>query len=1187
GAQLDPDLAALIGDRANLRAVAAEGEDGTVVIEQGSLTSPHVEMSASGTYGRTTGAADLAVKLQAGPGLAQPFDGVDFAGAGFDGTVVGVPGDLSADGLLTLDGLTTAPVDVANANLTTAYRQTEVDGQAVHEVTIAGQTTGLRLDKIAADVIGTAETELAASITGNQVLLETLWLDSGVLSVSASGEVDIETQDAELLFGVSTPNLAPVARAYGTEAGGVVQMRGEVQRVDAVTRVTLDAAIEDLTHELADAKALTVTAGVRQTEDEISFNINGDGEALRLDRITPDLLPDVRITSTGVLIEDELTLDALRLNSPLLEASLQGGLNIATGKGDLRYRATTPDVSRVSELYDLPLGGVVAAQGEVMLPERDADGAPRLDGSVTVSSLAWDGQSYGDLTLGHDVLASPSPSGTIDLKNTKGPYAPARVRTGFAFEDPSLSLTGLDLAALGVTAKARDRIEIRTDGPSVDGTINISASDLRRLRAFTGSAIGGALNGTVALSNASGRQDARVDLKLRNLVAESTKVGAAALKGSARDLLGKPNLDLTLNAGAVSAGAAQVSEANLTAKGALSALDLIASAKGAVDDRAVALSSTVRANVSGPNIRARVGTFEALLDEERFALTQPMQVALSGSTVALRDIDLSMPDGASLRGTLTSYGGPVAADIRLSAPKLGFLKRLADVPLASGSLDVQATFDTRRGRESGSGAFSAQSLVFDGVEIEGGLTAQGGFNLAPGKAGLNAEITGPFGQPLRMTASVPVVGGGPVPALAKRGTVEAKIDWTGKIDDLWALVPAPGHVLSGETVIDLGVSGDISDPKISGGIRVREGGYQNLDLGTILTDLKIDTDLLPDGGLGLKVSASDGAKGTVRTEGRVGLDQSGLEINTTIDSAILMRREDITARTNGTVSVKGPMTGLNVTGAIVIQEAEVRLVNNNPPSIVELEEVLIKGQPEPEEEDDSSSVTLNLDISSPGRMFVRGRGLDSEWKMALAVRGDAAKPRISGSIDKIRGTLDLIGKAFDLERGRIFFDGGAKIDPIIDVMLTRETRDLTGRVVVDGSASDPQLSFRSTPSLPEDEVLPRTLFGKSSQALTGSQAISLGLGLATLMDGSGGTLDTVRGAVGLDSLRIDQDEDGNTSVAAGKEVAEGVWVGTKQPLGEGGTSVVVEVEVFEDILLDTEVEGGGDASVGVEWKTDF
>ncbi len=155
------------------------------------------------------------------------------------------------------------------------------------------------------------------------------------------------------------------------------------------------------------------------------------------------------------------------------------------------------------------------------------------------------------------------------------------------------------------------------------------------------------------------------------------------------------------------------------------------------------------------------------------------------------------------------------------------------------------------------------------------------------------------------------------------------------------------------------------------------------------------------------------------------------------------------------------------------------------------------------------------------------------------------------------------------------------------MVLEREANNLTGRIVVDGYASDPQLGFSSTPNLPSDEVLPRVLFGKSSQALSGSQAIQLGLGLATLMDGGGGTLDRVRGAVGLDSLRVEEDDEGNAAIAVGKEVAEGVWVGTKQSLGEGGTSVVVEVDIFEGITLDGEATETGNSSVGLKWKKDF
>jgi len=283
---------------------------------------------------------------------------------------------------------------------------------------------------------------------------------------------------------------------------------------------------------------------------------------------------------------------------------------------------------------------------------------------------------------------------------------------------------------------------------------------------------------------------------------------------------------------------------------------------------------------------------------------------------------------------------------------------------------------------------------------------------------------------MRLEATLPMRAGGALPRLARRGRVDGKLRWKGEIGNLWALVPAPGHVLSGATTVDIGVSGDISDPRITGGIKVRDGGYQNLDLGMILTRLTIDTSLAPGGDLGLSLSASDGAEGSVNVKGHVALDASGIDLRTVVDHAVLVRRDDITARIGGEISVRGPANALAVTGALEIEEAEVRLVNANPPSIVTLGEVRIKGRPEPEVRTKQSTVKLDINIGAPGRLFVRGRGLDSEWKLALTIRGDAARPDIKGRIEKVRGQLDLIGKAFDLVRGRIDFDGGGAIDPL-------------------------------------------------------------------------------------------------------------------------------------------------------------
>ena len=62
-----------------------------------------------------------------------------------------------------------------------------------------------------------------------------------------------------------------------------------------------------------------------------------------------------------------------------------------------------------------------------------------------------------------------------------------------------------------------------------------------------------------------------------------------------------------------------------------------------------------------------------------------------------------------------------------------------------------------------------------------------------------------------------------------------------------------------------------------------------------------------------------------------------------------------------------------------------------------------------------SPSTSALDI--PGRLFVRGRGLDSEWNGKLALKGDLADPLVEGEIDVRRGHFDLLDRRFTIDRG--------------------------------------------------------------------------------------------------------------------------------------------------------------------------
>ncbi|MEM9724730.1 MAG: translocation/assembly module TamB domain-containing protein [Pseudomonadota bacterium] len=185
------------------------------------------------------------------------------------------------------------------------------------------------------------------------------------------------------------------------------------------------------------------------------------------------------------------------------------------------------------------------------------------------------------------------------------------------------------------------------------------------------------------------------------------------------------------------------------------------------------------------------------------------------------------------------------------------------------------------------------------------------------------------------------------------------------------------------------------------------------------------------------------------------------------------------------------------------------------------------------------------------------------------------------------GRLDLIGRRFTLRRGLVLFNGGSAIDPALDVMFARETDDLEARVLISGTATAPEINFASTPSLPEQEVLPRALFGQSKLSLSALEAAQLASGVATLMSGEAGLLDRAREVTGLDVLDYGEVEGGADAVTAGRYVGEGVFVGAKQPLDGAGGSAIVEVEVLDGVSVDAEVDRDGGSSVGATWRYDF
>ncbi len=203
-----------------------------------------------------------------------------------------------------------------------------------------------------------------------------------------------------------------------------------------------------------------------------------------------------------------------------------------------------------------------------------------------------------------------------------------------------------------------------------------------------------------------------------------------------------------------------------------------------------------------------------------------------------------------------------------------------------------------------------------------------------------------------------------------------------------------------------------------------------------------------------------------------------------------------------------------------------------------------------------------------------------------------------------RGSVDLFGKSFVLTRGRITFDGGAKLDPVLDIVAQVSAADITAQINIDGLASAPKITLSSTPPVPQDEILSRVLFGQGVGQINAGQGVQLAQAAATLAGGGPGVLDRLRGKLGLDWLRFGQGPAGAASpilnpsvvtpttssaaaVSAGKYVMPGVSVGVTQGVSPPTSKVTVEIEVGHHVTVDTEAGQNGGTGIGLNYNYDY
>jgi translocation and assembly module TamB len=426
-------------------------------------------------------------------------------------------------------------------------------------------------------------------------------------------------------------------------------------------------------------------------------------------------------------------------------------------------------------------------------------------------------------------------------------------------------------------------------------------------------------------------------------------------------------------------------------------------------------------------------------------------------------------------------------------------------------------------------------------------------------------------------------------ALARERRGRASWSVRGPAEALWAAARLPDQSLEGaidgEGTLQFGagyLSGD-------GHIEIVDGRFEDKLTGVTLVDL--DARLrLDDRGMTIENFTAAGPRGGRLTAvgGSVNQRQGSITVN--VDNMRVADRPDARAIASGQLTLAWEGFESSLTGDIDLIEANIDIASNPQAGIPTLDVIEVNRLGEDEEPPEEAapprrngSTTLDVNIDAPGRVFTRGRGLDAEWSLDLRLAGTARNPQVFGTARAVRGTLALSGQPFEIEDAVIRFTGDPS-DARIDLTAVRDTADLSARIRLIGTARDPEISFSSDPPLPEDEILPQVLFGRSVEDLSALEAAQLAASLAALSGrASLDLVDAARAAAGLDRFNVRQDEDGGFLVAGGVYLTRDVYVEVART-GLGQAQTRVEWTIRPRLVLITSFLGNGDQRVSLRWR---
>ncbi len=721
---------------------------------------------------------------------------------------------------------------------------------------------------------------------------------------------------------------------------------------------------------------------------------------------------------------------------------------------------------------------------------------------------------------------------------------------------PSIVVTGQDYGADAILALGG-----LAGGFTVSGLANARFTELARLSTLLGRPVGGAAEMTMAGQAAlvTGGFDVTVSLSGTDLTAT------------------QPELDrLLAGTSRIEAQIARTPSGTEIRSLTLRAATLSAEVAGSIGDGSAGLNATMEfadLSVLGGGYMGRLSATAGL--------TQAGGVTRIDATGSGRDLRVGQAEADRVLAG--------QSDLALKASMAGGLWRVETFRLATPRARLTAT-----GRPGEAGASvdldaSLDDLALIAPGFPGPLTATGTARQESG--GYRIDLSGAGPGATSATVQGTIASTFATADLALAGTAQSAV-----------LNPfiAPRNI-GGPVRFGLRLNGPPSLAALSGTVSMQGGRIVDPAFRVSLTGVSADA-ALAAGRATIRATADVQGGGRVTVTGPVDLSAPrNADLAVTLSGARLRDPELYDTRASGQLLLTGPLPdAARLSGSVTLDQTEIRVPSTGLGAQALLTGIVHQRDSAPVRETRrragldggnrgeagvGNGIALDLTIAQAARLFVRGRGLDAELGGSIRLTGTTAAVVPIGGFDLIRGRLDLLGRRFDIDEGRVQLEGS--LVPQLYFAATTSNDGISATLIVEGPADAPEIRFTSTPYLPEEEIVARLLFGRDLTSLSPFQAAQLASAVATLSGRGGeGIVSRLRSSFGLDDFDVRTDDTGSFALRAGKYVSDKVY--TDVSVGAGGkTEITLNLDVTPSVKVRGTLATDGNTGLGVFYERDY